>query len=515
MNDAGRLLLKRGQSIIGRVEVPRRIATGVQEATVTARVRNGPASTTLTVHPSKSGSFRIDGVAPGEYVVAGSAPGRLSAAELIVGVIAGADAELARPLLLDRPRRLSVAVSPAVAPGGAPWHATISRLVSERTLEDVAGGTFAHDGTWSTALQPARYQVTLESDDAPWFMGEVTVDDADAFLPVTLDVQTVHGRIFLGEKPLEGEIQLDGGGSSLHADTDEEGRFEITVPIAKEGPWTAHVTATAPPVERTVEKLALPTGDRELVIHLPGSVLSGTVVDVDGKPPESAMVNVMRRDAEGELIQLFTAADGSFVTTGLAEGSYEIDANAGEARSETTHLTVSADSAAAELTLVVRKAREVRGRVVSAFGAVAGAGISIASVPGTSLVESQTTDARGEFLIVLPPNAEELDVRVAPPGFAYTIGHLHWQKKPVLVSVDQRGGTIVVHGAPHAALILRHEGAVAAVETLRQTWRTVQGKDGSTAIEAMEPGAYSLCDGARCVDGFLPPFGSVTLDIPE
>lgn len=169
----------------------------------------------------------------------------------------------------------------------------------------------------------------------------------------------------------------------------------------------------------------------------------------------------------------------------------------------------------ASVRLRLEHGREVRGRVVSAFGPVPGARISIypTNVPGR-IVTTHTTDERGEFLIVLPPNAADLDVRVFPPGFAYTMGRVGYQpKKPLIVTVDQRGGTLVVNAPPDAALRLHHEGAMTWLSALRSSWSTSTRQDGSLCLEAMEPGAYTLCSESACTDGFLPPQGELRLTL--
>jgi hypothetical protein len=274
-----------------------------------------------------------------------------------------------------------------------------------------------------------------------------------------------------------------------------------------------HVSAETPRVERTTS-VTVPADDEELAIRLPHEVLHGIVVDEAGQPVSGAIVNVTAAGHSAEVMQINAEADGAFAAHGLAPGNYNVQADDGEAQSEWLPVLIDSDRPPAEVRLLMHPAREVRGRVLSQFGPVPGAEVTVhATNVNGAFILSRTTDARGEFLFVLAPNAEELDVHVAPPGFAYTIGHVRWQpKKPVIVTVDQRGGTLVLRGAKEAGLTLRHEGALESLERLRQNWRAVERSDGSTAIEAMEPGVYTLCAANRCVEGFLPPHGSMTLD---
>jgi hypothetical protein len=506
--DIGNVALLHGQSITGRVAIGRNIRVDMHDVVVSVRPRN-VARSIATAKPSANGSFRVDGVAPGEYVIHATAPMKRTSEEMVVTVIAGAESELARPLVVDDPHRVALSIVPRLAPSEVPWTVTVSRAISAERIDAVTSTSATKRGEWSARLRPGRYQLTVSAGEDRW--SEQVIDVAgDLTLPLTIPMRTLRGRVLHGEEPLEADLQLSTVQNSVTTTTDADGRFELAV-RAIDATWEARIAATAPPIERKISGLTLPPDGGELTIRLPKTTLSGMVVDANGRPRASSMVNVIRSADDVELIQLYADDEGRFATHALERGTYSVQADDGLEQSEPVAIAIGEDDVAA-VRLVLREGREVRGRVVSAFGPVAGAHISIRAVNiPEAIVTSRTTDARGDFSFVLPPAADELDVRVAPPGFSYTIGRVRWQRgKPLLVGVDQRGGTIIARG-PEGA-VLRHAGAVEPVETLTQRWHAVVSEDGaSTTIESMEPGAYSLCDAERCVHGFLAPHGSLTL----
>src|SRR6185436_746907 len=116
--DLGTLAFREGQSITGRVELPRELRGEAGKVIVRAEpsatmdgerplVRGG-SLLPLTAILGKNGFFHIDGVAPGAWIVRARHPKQLHAAPVSLTVLGGADAHIVAPLRLDRPRPIEV-----------------------------------------------------------------------------------------------------------------------------------------------------------------------------------------------------------------------------------------------------------------------------------------------------------------------------------------------------------------------------------------------------------------------
>jgi hypothetical protein len=512
----GEILFKPGQSITGRVEVARGEKVNVQEVTITAKPRRGSSFTTVKAKPDKKGFFHIDGVAPGEQVLSASHPSSLTTGDVAITVVTGAEAELARPLVLARPRTVSVTVTPPVAPDGSRWTTTLSRLLDEPYAETVETGQIRTDGTWSFArLQPGRYSLELLNMEGSRFAYETFDVETDLTLPVAVQVRILRGRVLLDDRPIEAKIVLnDGTARTANAVSDSTGRFTMTLPEAKPERWTAVISAEVPPIDRRLQFDDLPSGDTELVIRLGNLALTGTLVDHENKPVsgivtiagDTGLVDAL------DVLQRFPGDDGTFVVQGMAPGTYHLEGEGDERRSELVEVTLSEDQPHAEVVLVLKPVTLVNGVVVSPLGPVAGARVWVRPPDGTSTYAlTETTDARGRFAARLAPNIREYDVHVAASGFAYTMGYVLHKSGNIVANVVQNGGSITVR-APRGA-DLKYAGATTSVDNLRYVWHTTANENGSLTIHAMEPGAYSLCSGNRCAEGFLSPFGELALEV--
>jgi hypothetical protein len=539
--DAGAFEFIEGQSITGRVEVPRGFKGKITDVIVTAtpaaasRGFAGAALFPIRANAAQNGFFQLDGLAPGAYVVQAAHGRALSTDAIDVEVRTGREAELLAPLRLERPSQIGLSVIPAAAPDGRPWHVRVSRYAGERQLEPVAESNTTEAGQWtSVRLQPSRYELSIGTMDGEvWHREEVALSAADRELLVTLTIDERRGSLTLGGNPLQASLTFAGStGFSVNAKTDDKGEFTVRVPRTSERQLNVRVDSAHPAVRRTI-LLDLPENSSEsLVIELPSSILLGEVVDHRGVPVEDASITIAGGDPRERIVQRRTRADGTFEVHGLATGTYTVVASGFLTESATVTVDLRADETPEPVRLILRNMQRLRGRVVSPRGAVSGASVQAVATDVQQLIAfTRPTDANGEFDLAVPPDARTFDVVVAPPGHSYVLTGARLGE-PLLINAEQRGGTLTVQSSRGDMPYIVHNGGTIPTSTVGHAWpmRTEELNDTSTqfVIPMMEPGAYSACvvpngaieqfrrsggaSGGRCVSGFLAPFGALTLD---
>ncbi|HEX2121446.1 MAG TPA: carboxypeptidase-like regulatory domain-containing protein [Thermoanaerobaculia bacterium] len=506
-----------GASLSGRLEAVRgaKISLGGVEVSLTA---HGDGQRSYTEKATARGFFQFKGLAPGRYSLRAQRAG-LAAHERSVDIIAGAAAELNAPLLLDRPKRLSVHITPPLDPGGKPWHVELmsveERPNGTRFLTAVAESVASPDGEWTHSGLPAgAYNVAVSrADGNAWKSQEVTIADADVTLPLSALSQRVAGIVTLAGKPLAASVSFGGrGGATLQSDDD--GRFEGEIPPGDEE-REVFVEAEALHVRRTLrvkfERRDL--GERYAAIHLPATVFSGRVLREDGSPEPHALITVSGGDAH-DFHQTFANDDGCFRLAGLATGDYGVTAEGDSARSERVHVRLS-DEAAGEADLILRPQVVVRGRV--GMGPVPLIGADVRAIPRdvswAPLMPETVTNERGRFELKLPPRTAVYDLVAVHPAFDVITGRMTVEPKTTLhVVANQIGGTIVVDTQSPKDLLLRHDGGEYWAAWLA---RLAGGSaDGSRVVlPRFEPGQYSARSAKtnRCVSGELPPHGTLSL----
>ncbi|MGH9456116.1 MAG: hypothetical protein ACRD2J_00555 [Thermoanaerobaculia bacterium] len=516
----GEVPLYRGQAMVGRVEFGRGVEGELGEVTVTARSMATSTSKGLTAKVDRSGLFHLDGLAPGDYEVAASDENGTCSAPVEITVAAGREAEILRPLVLTRPGRLTISITPPAAPDAQPWHVTLDRPLGGSQVDTVSEGAADRVGTWSApALQSGDYLVSVTSGDgSTWAHQQVRLDQSDLVVPILVESRSVRGRVVLGIDPITARLEfVDEEKRSVRVEADEQGRFRAVLPGKVES-YRVRIESSSPPVRTTLERVELPDEDRELVIELPATSLAGTVVDERGVPSATATVNV-KSSAEGfQFIQQDVDAEGLFLLHGLPFGTYRIEADDGLQQSEALAVTFDEENSVVDIEIVLRPSTRLRGRIVSAFGPVEGARVmAVPTDVPIAYAPAPRTGARGEFFIALPPRVREIDLHIAAPGFAYSMGHIGYRDEPFVFALQNNGGMLKLEAPRGTRLRLGHDGATVPVESLRAHWQVVDEGETVVLLE-MEPGPYSLCSvesAPRCVEGFLAPYGTTTLDLRD
>lgn len=528
--DLGVLEFREGQSITGHVVLPAKSGASFKDVRVTATPSGGEDTIrAATVAPEKNGFFHLDGLVPGEYVVRAALGRELVAAPVDVLVRQGSEAELRQPLRLEQPHRIQLALTPAVGFDGKPWHVRLSALAGAQRLEPLGQSNASVAGLWeSRSLQPGRYEVvvgTLAGDD--WFRDEIELGTADVQRPIELRRAQYSGTLSLGDHPLQARLSFSGSAGTVNTQSSEDGSFGITLPPVKDALHVS-VESERPWVRRRVT-MPIPKDGEPLVISLPDSVLMGTVVDGADHPVADAIVSMTRDDMADGLPQIISGADGSFEIHGVTAGRYRLIASGFLTESEPALLDITEGEIPDPIRLVIRNMSMLHGRVLSALGPVAAGTIhAVATDVPQIITETRPIDPNGQFASALPPGARGYEMAVAVPGFAFVVTGGALTERPVVVHVDQRGGSLTVRADDDAIPYIAHNGGTIAAGAIAHYW-PAQRNSGEYLLPMMDPGSYDAClvdddalfrrtagqSGGRCVHGFLPPFGALTLDLTK
>lgn len=543
--DVGELELREGQSIVGRVELPRKSRADIQETVLRARPNgtmeaSGPVLTGRTLLPQvaraeKNGLFHFDGVSPGEYIVRATHPSGLVTSEVVVLVREGASAtDMLESLRLEQPKKIRLDLTPNTTPAGARWRVAIDKVTGANTVDPLSVSLASMDGTWlSPAVPPGEYRVVVgTSYDDAWHAETVALGTVDEQRSLTLSGRAIRGRVTIGSRPVHATVEFhDPGGSSVTAVAGGDGAFSLMLPDKDRTVWRVTVRSESPFVDRTIDDFPVPQDASSVVIEVPNTILTGRVVDEKSAPVANALVTVA---SPARLIQPPAGPDGVFEVYGLVSGAYEISASSVDREADQITVDFREDDPPSNLTLVARKRREYHGQVVSPFGPVAGATVVVRPpAPLPSVIPILLTGADGGFETSLPQAGDMVDIVAAAPGFTFFAGRVAVDdEKPIRVT--QRGGALLLRTAESTAYLV-HSGAAIPLDMLESQWpvrrELLAAPRAEIRAPMMDPGPYSLCavsaqarhaflssgGGAgadRCVSGVLDPLGVLTLELP-
>lgn len=536
---AAKVVLRSGSTFSGRVEWPDHRAKK-DGATVSIRpaasagqndeLRARAAVQRVTARTNARGFFSVI-LAPGEYLVQARA-GELVSDERQATVIEGRESELRNALRLDRPRSLTVVVSPPVDPWKKPWRVELARIdeqgvvLGERTL------IAPPDGMCLFANQPpGSYELHIRRTERDsWFAAPVALDH-DMTVNATVDITTIEGTVRLGKAPLAAWITFVGEGLRILARASTGGAFRAYVPSVPDDTWQSiEIASSNPPVQRTLERVKVTSA---LEITLPATAIDGNVVDESGRPAAFALVTII--DERGAPRQI-ESDDGTFSALGLAPGRYKATAATKERETEAPlEVEVGENAEPANVTLVVKPVARLSGVIRSGFGPVAGAAVSAYPTGGwMPALLRVPAGPSGEFDLRLPPGTRDVTLAVAAPGYAFRMMRVAPRGEAIDVAVDQSGGTLAVD-VPRAERgrhpYLVHDGAVfsAAAASYFSGARMLDGARLRFEIAQTEPGGYSVCwladaevlaaatgvlPAGRCTSGLLSRQGSLRLAMP-
>ncbi len=464
----GTIEFRRGASIVGRVvtEEGRPAPAAVSVTPLVDRSQAGDDGLGLPGrmgHRAEAGPwgwFQLAGVAPGRYAVRAEHPG-YAPAVLTAAVEEGREVVLPDPLVLRRPVRLEVEVTPGTTAGGEPWTVALWSLPDLGPGERLGEGT-TREGRWiSPHLPEGWYRLEVHGPGGELLAARrVSLGDDLQLERVPLDLLVVRGTVRLGERDLAARLLFGGetGDERIEAVADPEEGFSVTLPRA--GQWRVHVTSEDPPVDRpdvTVEVEAGPDGRAEdLVIELPDTTLEGEVVDETLQPVAGAAVRVVRLEPFTQLAAR-SDAGGWFERRGLRPGRYEVEATAGGLRSDTVRVALEEGTPPPPLQLVLRKVVRLHGRITAGGRPVPGARILAYPLgAGGRLVGVSapmgSSGPDGTFDLELPGATTAARLAVLAPGFVLSLVPVDLRGRagagePLEIAVRQGGGTLLLeHG---------------------------------------------------------------------
>lgn len=497
-----------GASLSGSVTAAR----GVKIPLESIKVRLVPdaKSDAVVTKANARGFFQFKGLAPGSYTLI-ARKGEFTARNRGVNVRASAVAELKTPLLLDRPKRLTIMVTPARDSEQSSWRVRVLSVDDTQHAEIISESPVGGSGETTQSVHAGTYDVELLRDGGElWSSRQVTIDDQDFVLAIDAFGQRIEGRVTLGDRPIAATLTFGGEhGVVVHANDD--GRYSGDIPPG-ESERTILVQASTPTIKRTLR--ATPkrseSGALTLDITLPATTLIGHVISEARTPAPETVVTTSR---DGVFEQVFTESDGSFQIAGFEPGTYKITADGIDGQSEPVSVTLEKNETN-EVELVLRRYIRTRGRMSINDMPVIDAQIYALPRDGWSpTVPTARTDERGHFSLQLPPGTTTYDIFASHPAFEIVLGRvIHDPKKIVTISVHQTSGTLIVEGAAAEDLLLKHAGG-----DYRLAWAARQAggevESSRVTMPRLQPGEYTVCDAKtnHCASGYVPPNGTSTL----
>jgi Carboxypeptidase regulatory-like domain len=544
--DFGVLELRQATTLVGSVRAPRDAKIDLAEVKVLLEpveiaeaasegVRKGMRS--FGAKANSRGFFQLDGAGPGDYNVTAVA-GKLVSPSVRVKLAADRETELLDPLVLAPLRALSIRVIPPLDPTLRPWRLTLIQDASAKgSIQIVDQRRASEDGVWKRQdLREGQYKLHVESDDgARWLAKKFDIEGRDADVIADIPTIDVRGRLSIGKKGIAGTVIFGGesGETRVSMRSDTEGNFRGLLPKRE---WLEiTVTSDSPSLKRTLTGIDVRAGNdgkARVDIELPETRLVGEVVDDAGKPVERAIVYV---DDDGSDWRVDVKVEhGVFELSGYPPGRLTLQASAYMRSSEVQRVQLR-NGETQHVRLVVRKDDILAGRVFSAGGPVGGANVIVRPTDTQPMVVIPfATNANGEFAAIVPRGTREADVIVEAYGYGAKIFHLTFPPdgKPIEIPLDPNGGSLVVDApefdqdGKRLSHSIVHGGAAWRVWTFRSAASEPAPKGRiRVRIPLIEGGLYSLClvtDAAkqantapldRCVDGFLPPLGELTLQL--
>ena len=376
----------------------------------------------------EAGWLRLDGLEPGAYrlsvyPVEGGPP---TLSELLD--IQEGEKLLIDPLQVPEPASVVVSLSSPllqldgyriwVALAGSSACDWKSRIYKEVDFDDLGTARLGPlpSGTW-------LLQVSAENEAGePTTLLHATVElepGTTKMLEVEAEAAVYNGTVSSLGQPVQAELTVRDPASGFElASTlsDESGHFSALIPEA--GVFDVTVRGTDAASSGQVAGVGFEDPKELVEIELPNAEIRGLVLDAAGTAVTGASITA--QSGRGlETIPLTTAAttssDGSFALPRLSEGSWQLQAARGEARSEIMEIELSEGEIVPGVVLRLAAGLQIQGRLLVAGQPVSGASLftSCLWLPPTARCGGfVTTDESGRFVAPFGPGSQKVPVNV-------------------------------------------------------------------------------------------------------
>jgi hypothetical protein len=519
--EIGELRLSRGNSIAGRIQLPRNPKASPNVDLMPAslgRTLGQQGEAHYTTRVGKNGFFQFSDVADGHYDLIATLDG-FSPARVRDVIAANASETFIRESLRFPPlSRLEAFIQPALTPGGRPWQYVLQRQVELTPfMTEVARGAADVSGSVRVdrlAVGPYRLRI-LDENGSVFRFESVDIAETEGPRFVRLEHVTVRGKVNDHEESIAAELMFRAtDGTAASATSGDDGTYQAVLPHG--GKWRVQVKP-----RRHAQLVRLPdveikpdeSGTASLDLELPPGRISGKVVDESGK---ALALNVdVTRDGRVES-QTISNDDGSFQLIGLTPGSVFLEAAGSDLRSGLVPYVVSESSFALDVTLVAFRQRVVTGFIITRDGAPIPGALLRCAAANMFEVKETVTGPSGDFSFKVPRAVTQVDAVILARGAPVTmksLSVLEPANQNVMITLPDIGGTlkiVLTHAPPWPAL--RHEGGFVGLQHLlypRGTEPPNHGIFPGGFAGVLEPGNYTVCPSAaqspRCVTVSVRP----------
>lgn len=368
------------------------------------------------VKVARDGTFKIEKVPPGRYVLRGRAAGHAEArvriettgGETVVSVLRLPRAETLAGQVVDRHAR------PVSAARVLLW----TLADSNRPRETIADS----DGRFSFAgMARGQHRLLVQAPGfGPTSMGPVEVPTAHVVVVLEGDGRHIAGTVTSGARPAAGALVLIAG-ENLATPRELTAGGDGSFVFAGLGPGVYAVRAVlGNAASKSVGELVLgpsPSGDKPPPLALalaPGWTLGGRVVDDRGKPVPDSEVRIDSLVEQENVPDVRrTDRDARWTSRALPAGEYRVTPRRpGFVTRAPVQVTVGPRAAPARaLTLELVRGAEIVGRVVDERGAGLSNAIVRCLAPG-----------RADLAVLTDPLPLAAEAAALPPGTGHALG---------------------------------------------------------------------------------------------
>ena len=527
----GRVEFRKGASLVGNVVSKDPLAPKPGACRVSLRPSGDSPKPAPTAPPLPSisvdgrGFFHLEVIPPGRWDVVAEQEGFVPS-KVPVTILEGAEARLNLPIVLSRPSRLEVTLSPPQDAYGEAWQVELIELEGEGKSAMVARSVGSPEGTWTRdgLGASARYYLRVLTGKGQrwWFDEQPFSPETTPFRKqVVLESDGMKGALTLGGQPLRGRavFEADHGNLSVTFEADDGGRFEGFLP--RLGKWSVEVFSVSPRVHRKVEVDVRRTqeGIGQVIVSLSDRALRGEIVTEEGALVPKAILRVVPPTASETTSQVVEG--GSFHLDGLEPGDYVLSGAGPRLFSDDHRVTLPKEGDADPVRIVLKKSNDLKVQVRSASGgALVGVPVALVASFSGQATTTRRTDGDGRVSFPVRPTTPEECVVIIGPGIGTKIVAVPNLGEETQVTIAATGGALSIdfpEPTEKAYPVLQH-GACALSPTLLSM--IVRSKDRKSFF-GMDPGDYVLCltgtdfgaGTGPCKQGTLSPYGALNLAV--